>query len=290
MAQRGIASFFSKKPAAAGGAGGGPPAAAATPDANGKQKKRPRDEEDAGGGGKGANKKPATPRRDSLGLGTPAVFSSGGGGGATATPPNTVSDTLGGGDDGDDDDVMDVTDAKKPSAVVTADIPAERDPQRRDRMRQRLGNNDKAEGKQAEVRERFKWLDAKHLRDADGGVVTSPGGVRLVTWTIPAVINWCFDCKITCINMGKPYPRAAAPTSPATTTARWGAVQVESSRPMSLKPPGFNPRTYKVKNWFQQAFAFACNLYRYSAVAVPADLKLSASQAQYWSVKVGLSS
>jgi hypothetical protein len=31
----------------------------------------------------------------------------------------------------------------------------------------------------------------------------------------------------------------------------------------SLKAPGFNPCTYKMKNRFQ-AFAFKCNLYRYS--------------------------
>jgi hypothetical protein len=32
-----------------------------------------------------------------------------------------------------------------------------------------------------------------------------------------------------------------------------------------LKPPGFNPRIYEVKNWFR-AFAFEwVNLYRYDA-------------------------
>jgi hypothetical protein len=30
-----------------------------------------------------------------------------------------------------------------------------------------------------------------------------------------------------------------------------GAVQVQSSWPHSLKVPGFNPRAYQVKNWFQ---------------------------------------
>jgi hypothetical protein len=34
--------------------------------------------------------------------------------------------------------------------------------------------------------------------------------------------------------------------------------------PYSLKaPPGFNPRTRNVLSWFQQAFAFKWNLYRY---------------------------
>jgi hypothetical protein len=41
-------------------------------------------------------------------------------------------------------------------------------------------------------RHQFNWC-------FDRWVVTpTPGGVRLVTWTVPAVvINWCFDCKIT---------------------------------------------------------------------------------------------
>jgi hypothetical protein len=36
-----------------------------------------------------------------------------------------------------------------------------------------------------------------------------------------------------------------------------------------LKGPGFNPRAYEVETWFQ-AFAFTCNLYRYTeAVRFP---------------------
>jgi hypothetical protein len=39
--------------------------------------------------------------------------------------------------------------------------------------------------------------------------------------------------------------------------------------PHSLKPPGFNPRAYKVKNWFQ-SFAFSkYNLYGYSVGQSP---------------------
>jgi hypothetical protein len=33
----------------------------------------------------------------------------------------------------------------------------------------------------------------------------------------------------------------------------------------SLKLPGFNPRTYQVRNWFQNLLT-KCNLYRYTAV------------------------
>jgi hypothetical protein len=46
-----------------------------------------------------------------------------------------------------------------------------------------------------------------------------------------------------------------------------GAAQVESScDPSRLKPPGFNPRTHQVRNWFQ-AFCFhkKCSLHRYNA-------------------------
>ena len=46
---------------------------------------------------------------------------------------------------------------------------AERDPRRRDAMRERLGETvGKSESKRREVRERFKWLDAKHVVDDKG--------------------------------------------------------------------------------------------------------------------------
>jgi hypothetical protein len=31
---------------------------------------------------------------------------------------------------------------------------------------------------------------------------TLPGGVRLITWTIPAVINRCFDCSVVTSGLG----------------------------------------------------------------------------------------
>ena len=52
-------------------------------------------------------------------------------------------------------------------ADVRVPAPGERDPNRRDAMRARLGETAK-ESKQAEVRERFKWLDPRHVVDADG--------------------------------------------------------------------------------------------------------------------------
>jgi len=49
-------------------------------------------------------------------------------------------------------------------------VTAERDPRRRDAMRERLGENavGSSESKRREVRERFKWLDAKHVVDDKG--------------------------------------------------------------------------------------------------------------------------
>jgi hypothetical protein len=43
------------------------------------------------------------------------------------------------------------------------------------------------------------------------GLLT-PGGVRLVTWPILAVINWCVDCKRTknCKDVWPPLPRGGA--------------------------------------------------------------------------------
>ena len=55
--------------------------------------------------------------------------------------------------------------AVPPSLAVTA----ERDPRRRDAMRERLGEAvGKSESKRRKVRERFKWLDAKHIVDDKG--------------------------------------------------------------------------------------------------------------------------
>ena len=68
---------------------------------------------------------------------------------------------------------------------------AERDPRRRDAMRERLGENavGSSESKRREVRERFKWLDAKHVvddkgrhpshEDYDGNTVRVPSHLKL---------------------------------------------------------------------------------------------------------------
>ena len=70
-------------------------------------------------------------------------------------------------------------------------VTAERDPRRRDAMRERLGENavGSSESKRREVRERFKWLDAKHVvddkgrhpshEDYDGNTVRVPSHLKL---------------------------------------------------------------------------------------------------------------
>ena len=45
----------------------------------------------------------------------------------------------------------------------------------------------------------------------------------------------------------------------------WGCTSLVQST-HSLKVPGFNPGTYDVISWFQ-AFAFKCNLHRYTLAA-----------------------
>jgi hypothetical protein len=57
------------------------------------------------------------------------------------------------------------------------------------------------------------------------------------------------------------------------TAAVVGLHKLNPVKTRSLISPGFNPCAYRVKNWFQ-AFAFKCNLYRYTVVKNPATSRL----------------
>ena len=147
MAQRSISSFFFKGPAPVGA---GAPATAVAADAT----SQPAAANDAAAAdapeiGTLKRKREASgdegPRRDQTpGTGTPGrsddhgVSTTG-----ASVSPETRAEMLG--------------------------ATAERDPRRRDAMRERLGETvGKSESKRREVRERFKWLDAKHVVDDKG--------------------------------------------------------------------------------------------------------------------------
>jgi hypothetical protein len=57
----------------------------------------------------------------------------------------------------------------------------------------------------AEVEEVFR---EKQVNDVVSAVGLSLPGVTLVTWTIPGVINWCFDCKMALREKCQPYSAA----------------------------------------------------------------------------------
>ena len=146
MTQRSISSFFFKGPAVGTSA-----APAPAPDVATTPSKRARDEashdDDRDGSRADARDGPVkTPRltdRRDPGVGSlPSV------GDDAESPPVLVP-------------------ARASPADVRVPAPGERDPNRRDAMRARLGETAK-ESKQAEVRERFKWLDPRHVVDADG--------------------------------------------------------------------------------------------------------------------------
>ena len=62
----------------------------------------------------------------------------------------------------------------------------------------------------------FVELLVEHLELLQIGLALP--GVRLVTWTIPAVINWCFDCKITWREVA-----TLPPDSPSSPSSCWRA-------------------------------------------------------------------
>ena len=146
MTQRSISSFFFKGPAVGTSAAPAPaPDVATTPSKRARDEAIPDDDRD--GSRADARDGPVkTPRRTDRrdpGVGSlPSV------GDDAESPPVLVP-------------------ARASPADVRVPAPGERDPNRRDAMRARLGETAK-ESKQAEVRERFKWLDPRHVVDADG--------------------------------------------------------------------------------------------------------------------------
>jgi hypothetical protein len=64
-------------------------------------------------------------------------------------------------------------------------------------------------------------------------------------------------------------------------------VNANDTCSLSLKAPGFNPRTYKVISWFQSLLlSNECNLYRYAAEVE--YLEILARRAHLWSLQTDL--